>query len=122
MAFLSLSSAVPQLSTGKIRVVGVVEKSRYAAMPDVPTIGETVPGFAMSSWLGVFAPAGTPAGLIARLNETIDKIFGDPAVKEKLANLGLIVTPMSPTAMIAMIKAEIEARGALIKAANIQAQ
>jgi tripartite-type tricarboxylate transporter receptor subunit TctC len=122
MAFLSLSSAVPQLSTGKIRLVALVEKSRYAAMPDVPTIGETVPGFAMSSWLGVFAPAGTPARLIARLNETVDKIFGDPPVKEKLANLGLVVTPMSPAAMTAMIKAEIEARGALIKAANIQAQ
>ena len=73
MAFLSLSSAVPQLPTGKIRIVALVEKTRYAAMPDVPTIGETVPGFEMSSWLGVFAPAGTPAPLIARLNDTIDE-------------------------------------------------
>ncbi|HYI29630.1 MAG TPA: tripartite tricarboxylate transporter substrate-binding protein, partial [Bradyrhizobium sp.] len=87
MAFLSLSSAVPLLPTGKIRIVALVDKSRYAAMPDVPTIGETIPGFEMSSWLGVFAPAGTPAPLIARLNETITNILTDPPVKEKLAAL-----------------------------------
>jgi len=122
MAFLSLSSAVPQLSTGKIRIVALVEKTRYAAMPDVPVIGETVPGFEMSSWLGVFAPAGLAVPLHARLNDTITKIFNDPPVKEKLATLGLVVTPMTPAAMTEMIKAGIEARGALIKAANIQPQ
>ena len=60
MAFLSYSAAAPLIPTGKIKVLAVVEKTRYAAMPDVPTIGETVPGFEMSSWLGFFAPAGTP--------------------------------------------------------------
>jgi tripartite-type tricarboxylate transporter receptor subunit TctC len=122
MAFLSLSSAVPQLTTGKIRIVALVEKSRYAAMPDVPIIGETVPGFEMSSWLGVFAPAGVPAPLIARQNAAITKIFNDPPVKEKLATLGLVVTPMLPAAMTEMIKAGIATRGELIKAANIQPQ
>ena len=57
------------IPTGKIRILAVVEKTRYAAMPDVPTVGETVPGFEMSSWLGLFAPAGTPAPIVARLNE-----------------------------------------------------
>ena len=57
VAFLSLSTAVPHLSTGKIRMLAVVEKTRYAAMPEIPTVAETVPGFEMSSWLGFFAPA-----------------------------------------------------------------
>jgi tripartite-type tricarboxylate transporter receptor subunit TctC len=122
MAFLSLSAAVPQLPSGKIRIVALVEKSRYAAMPEVPTIGETVPGFAMSSWLGVFAPAGVPAPLLARLNEAITKIFNDPPVKEKLAGLGLVVVPMSSAQLADMIKAEVEVRGALIKAAKIEPQ
>jgi tripartite-type tricarboxylate transporter receptor subunit TctC len=120
MAFLSLSTAVPLVATGKIRIVALVEKNRYAAMPDVPTIGETVPGFEMSSWLGVFAPAGTPAPLIARLNDTIQKILTDPPVKEKLAGLGLVVAPVSPAELAAMIKEGHEVRGALVKAANIQ--
>ena len=59
MAFLSLSSAVPQMPSGKIRIVALIDKSRYFAMPHVPTIGETIPGFELSSWLGVFAPAAT---------------------------------------------------------------
>ena len=122
MAFLSLSSTVPHLPTGKIRIVALVEKNRYAAMPDVPTIGETVPGFEMSSWLGVFAPAGTPAPLIARLNETIVKILNDPPVKEKLAGLGLVVGPVTPAELAAMIKAGLAVRGELVKAANIQPQ
>lgn len=122
MAFLSLSSAVPQLPTGKIRIVALVEKNRYAAMPEVPTIGETVPGFEMSSWLGVFAPAGTPASLIARLNDTIQIILNDPPVKDKLAGLGLVVAPVTPEQLAETIKRETDVRGALVKAANIQPQ
>jgi tripartite-type tricarboxylate transporter receptor subunit TctC len=122
MAFLSLSSAVPQLATGKIRIVALVEKTRYAAMPDVPIIGETVPGFEMSSWLGVFAPAGVPASLLTRQNQAITAIFNDPPVKQKLAGLGLVVTSMTPDAMTEMIRSETKVRGELIKAANIQPQ
>jgi len=122
MAFLSLSTAVPLTATGKIRIVALVEKTRYAAMPDVPTVGETVPGFEMTSWLGVFAPAGTPAPLIVRLNETIVKILSDPPVKEKLATLGLVVAPVSPAELAQMIKRDTEVRAALIKAANIEPQ
>ena len=122
MAFLSLSSAVPQLSTGKIRIVALVDKSRYAAMPEVPTIGETIPGFEMSSWLGVFAPAATPAPLVARIGDTITKIFNDPPVKEKLAALGLVVGPITRAELATMIKQDTEVRAALIKAANIQPQ
>src|SRR5882724_11643617 len=96
VAFLSLSSAVPHLNSGKIRIVAVVEKGRYAAMPDIPTIGETVPGFEMSSWVGFFAPAGTPAPLLARLNDAMVKVLTTNAVKEKLATLGLAVAASTP--------------------------
>jgi tripartite-type tricarboxylate transporter receptor subunit TctC len=122
MAFLSLSSAVPLLTSGKIRILAVVEKSRYAGMPDIPTIGETVPGFEMSSWLGFLAPAATPAPLVARLNETIVKILTTEAVKEKLASLGLVVAPTTPAELAAVIKDGLAVRGQLVKAANIQAE
>jgi tripartite-type tricarboxylate transporter receptor subunit TctC len=122
MAFLSLSAAVPLLPSGKIRIVALVDKQRYTAMPEIPTIGETVPGFEMSSWLGVFAPLGTPAPIVARLSSAVTGIFNDPPVVQKLGTLGLVVKPMTPAEMTAMIKSEADARGALIKAANIQAQ
>jgi tripartite-type tricarboxylate transporter receptor subunit TctC len=120
VAFLSLSTAVPHLGSGKIRIVAVVEKSRYAAMPDVPTIGETVPGFEMSSWLGFFAPAGTP--LITRLNEAMVKVLTTDAVKEKLAALGLVVAPSTPAALAATVREGLAVRGELVRAANIQAE
>ena len=122
VAFLSLSTAVPHLTSGKIKIVAVVEKSRYAAMPDVPTIGETVPGFEMSSWLGFFAPAGTPAPLITRLNEAMVKVLTTDAVKEKLASLGLAVAPSTPAALAATIREGLAVRGELVRAANIQAE
>jgi tripartite-type tricarboxylate transporter receptor subunit TctC len=122
VAFLSLSSAVPHLSSGKIRIVAVVEKSRYAAMPDVPTIGETVPGFEMSSWLGFFAPAGTPVPLMTRINEAMVKVLTTDAVKEKLATLGLAVAPSTPAELAAVVREGLAVRGELVKAANIQAE
>ena len=120
MAFLSLSSAVPALPTGKIRILAVVEKSRYSGMPDVPTIAETVPGFEMSSWLGFFAPAGTPQPVIARLNGEIVKIVRSDAVKEKLAALGFSVIGSTPEELAEAVKTGLEQRGQLIKAAGIQ--
>jgi len=122
VAFLSLSTAVPHLASGKIKIVAVVEKARYAAMPDIPTIGETVPGFEMSSWLGFFAPAGTPAPLLARLSEAMVKVLTTDAVKEKLAALGLAVAPSTPAELAAIVKEGLAVRGQLVKAANIQAE
>jgi tripartite-type tricarboxylate transporter receptor subunit TctC len=122
MAFLSLSSAVPHLPTGKLKILALVEKGRYPAMPDIPTVGETVPGFEMSSWLGLFAPAGTPEPLIVRLNEGIIRILTADAVKEKLAGLGLAVAPSTPAELAVLIKDGLAVRGQLVKAANIQAE
>jgi len=119
-AFLSLSAAVPHMNTGKIRIVAVVEKTRYAAMPDIPTVGETVPGFEMSSWLGIFAPAGTPADVIAKLNDGIAKVLTAENVKAKLANLGLVVVAGRPEELANVVKEGLKVRGELVKAAGIQ--
>jgi tripartite-type tricarboxylate transporter receptor subunit TctC len=120
MAFLSLSSAVPLLTTGKIKILAVVEKSRYAGMPNIPTIAETVPGFEMSSWLGFFAPAAMPAPLIARLHDEIVRILKTEAVKDKLASLGFAVTATSRAELASAVKTGLEVRGQLMKSAGIQ--
>jgi tripartite-type tricarboxylate transporter receptor subunit TctC len=120
MAFLSLSAAVPHINTGKIRIVAMVEKTRYAAMPDIPTIGETVPGFEMSSWLGIFAPAGTPADIVAKLNDGIAKVLTVDGVRQKLANLGLVVVAGKPEELANVVKEGLKVRGELVKAAGIK--
>ena len=120
MAFLSYSAAAPLVAAGKIKMLAVVEKTRYAAIPDVPTVADTVPGFEMSSWLGFFAPAGTPAPIVSRLNEELVKILKVDAVKERLGTLGLAVIADSPEALARTVRDGIAVRGELIKTANIQ--
>jgi tripartite-type tricarboxylate transporter receptor subunit TctC len=119
-AFLSLSAAVPHMNTGKIRIIAVVEKTRYSAMPNIPTVGETVPGFEMSSWLGIFAPAGTPPDIVAKLNDGIAKVLNVDAVKQKLGNLGLVVVAGKPEELANVVKDGLKVRGELVKAAGIQ--
>src|SRR5258708_33167509 len=103
VAFLSLSTAVPHLGSGKIKIVAVVEKARYAAMPDIPAIGETVAGFEMSSWVAFFAPAATPAPLVARLNEAMVKGLTSGAREGKLATLGLVGAPRTQAQLAALV-------------------
>ena len=122
MAFLSYSAVAALIPTGKIRVLAVVEKTRYAVMPDVPTVGETVPGFEMSSWLGFFAPAGTPASIVARLHDEIVKILKVDAVKERLAAVGLAVVAGTPEELAETVRNGIAVRGELVKAAKIEPQ
>jgi tripartite-type tricarboxylate transporter receptor subunit TctC len=120
MAFLSLSAVVPHINTNRVRILAMVEKSRYAAMPDIPTIGETVPGFEMSSWIGVFAPAGTPPDIVAKLNDGMVKVLTTDAVKARLATLGLAVIAGKPEDLATVVKDGIRVRGELVKAAGIQ--
>jgi tripartite-type tricarboxylate transporter receptor subunit TctC len=122
MAFLSYSAAAPLIPTGKIRLLAVVEKTRYAAIPDVPTVAETVPGFEISSWLGFFAPAATPAPIVARLHDEIVKILKTDAVKERLAAIGLAVVAGTPDNLAETVRNGIAVRGDLIKAAKIEPQ
>jgi tripartite-type tricarboxylate transporter receptor subunit TctC len=120
VAFLSLSTAVPHLTTGKIKILAVVEKARYQAMPDVPTIGETVPGFEISSWHGIFAPAATPAPVIARLNAAIRDVLMTEGREGEAGVLGVAVATSTPNELADIVKTGLASRGELVKAANIQ--
>ncbi len=120
MAFLSLSAAAPQVASGRLRIIAMVEKTRYAAMPDIPTIGETVPGFEMSSWIGVFAPAGTPRDIVTKLNGSVARILNVPDIKERLATLGLVAVGGKPDELADIVKDGIKIRGELIRSAGIQ--
>ena len=89
LMFDNMPSALPMAKEGKIRAVAQTTAKRSAAAPDVPTVGETVPGFEATTWFAVFAPAGTPKDVVAKINAEMQRVFKLPDVVEKLKSLGL---------------------------------
>ncbi|WP_454693736.1 tripartite tricarboxylate transporter substrate binding protein [Achromobacter aegrifaciens] len=86
LAFDSLVIAQPLIKAGKLRAIAVTGPQRSPAAPDVPTVAETLPGYAMTSWIGVFAPAGTPRPIVERLQQEIARALADPRVREQLVS------------------------------------
>jgi tripartite-type tricarboxylate transporter receptor subunit TctC len=120
MAFLSLSAARQFNDSGQIRIIASVEKARYAETPDIPAIGETVPGFEMSSWVALVAPAHTPPAIVSKLNQETSAILGDHGIQKKLSDLGLAVAGGSPDELEQTIETGLETRGKVIKDAGVQ--
>jgi tripartite-type tricarboxylate transporter receptor subunit TctC len=121
----NLATALPLVREGNIKALAVAGKTRLAALPDIPTVDEAgLPGFYVTTWLGVWAPKGTPQNVIARLNAVIVGALGDPGVVTRLADLGYEIFPrdqQTPEALAAFQKAEIEKWWPIIKAAGIRA-
>jgi tripartite-type tricarboxylate transporter receptor subunit TctC len=84
----SLPSSIAFIKSGKVKVLGVVNEKRVASLPDAPTIGETIKGFGATPWYGVFAPAGTPKDVVAKLHAEISKALDAPDARDKLAAVG----------------------------------
>ena len=100
-------TAVPMAREGTLRALAVTGAKRSAAMPDVPTVAEAgVPGYEFASWHGVFVPAGTPPGVVERLNAELNKIVADPAVRERMAALNIELVGGTSAAFGDFIKAE----------------
>jgi tripartite-type tricarboxylate transporter receptor subunit TctC len=111
----SLPSSISFIKSGRIKVLGTVNEKRVAALPDVPTIGETIPGFGYTPWYGLFAPAGTPKPILAQLHAAVAKALDDPTVKEKLAGVGTEPYRSSPEEFAAMIRREIPRWAQVVK-------
>jgi tripartite-type tricarboxylate transporter receptor subunit TctC len=120
LVFSSLVTVSSQIQAGKLKVLGVTEKTRYAGLPNVPAIAETLPGFEMSSWLGFFGPPNLPAAIVTRLHDSIVKALLAPDVTAKLNAAGLLVVGNTPEQFAAQQKLDYENRGQLIKAIGIQ--
>ncbi len=115
-----MATALPYVKQGKLRAIAVANPQRSSALPDVPTIGETIPGYAASAWYGLFAPAGTPAPVVQQLNTAVTKILNSPAVKEKLLAMGAEASPSTPEEAREFVQAETEKWGKVLKEINIQ--
>lgn len=115
LSFQSMPSAISMVKGGKVRVIGVATKKRVPSLPDVPTIGETLPGFGEDPWYGLLAPAGTPKPILTQLYNEAVKALNDPATKEKLALQGGEVFTLPPDQFAALIKGELPRWEKLVK-------
>jgi tripartite-type tricarboxylate transporter receptor subunit TctC len=118
------SNSLPQVRAGKIKAFAVTAKNRLAAAPEIPTVDEAgLPGLYVSVWFGIWAPKGTPHDIVAKLNAAMQSSLADPAVRQRLADLGQEIVPreqQSPEALAAFHKAEAEKWWPLVKAAGIK--
>lgn len=114
-------SALPLVKSGKLRALAQTSAKRSSAMPDIPTVAESgVQGFVVDSWYAIFAPAGTPAPVIARLNMNIVKAIKDPELNTKLIAAGQDPAPSTPQELDAKLKADIALWTRVVEAAKIK--
>jgi tripartite-type tricarboxylate transporter receptor subunit TctC len=118
----TINSSIGHVRTGRLRALAVSTAKRSDALPDAPTIGDFVPGFEVTSWSGVGVPKKTPAEIIAKLNKEINAALGEPKLKERFAELGAIVSPISSAEFDKFIADETEKWGRVIRGANIRAE
>jgi tripartite-type tricarboxylate transporter receptor subunit TctC len=108
------------IKAGRLRALAVTGATRTQALPDVPTIGEFVPGYEAVGWLGIVAPKDTPAAIIDMVNNAINAGLADPKIKQTIADWGETVLASSPAEFGKFLAAENEKWGKVIRAANIK--
>jgi len=120
LLFEALPPSIPQIRSGQLRALGVTTTTRSPALPDVPTVGEFVPGYEASGWNGLCAPRNTPAEIIDKLNRAVNASLADPAVKARLADLGATTLGGSAADFGKLIAEETEKWRKVIRAGNIK--
>jgi tripartite-type tricarboxylate transporter receptor subunit TctC len=118
--FGNVTASIEHIRSGALRALAVTTAAQSGALPHVPTVGETVPGYEASGWFAVGVPKGTPTEIIEKLNKEINAGLSDPTIKSRLADLGSTVLPLSPADLGKLVTEETEKWGKVIRAANIK--
>jgi tripartite-type tricarboxylate transporter receptor subunit TctC len=118
----AMPNSLQHIQRGALRALAVTNAKRSHVVPDVPTIGESIPGFAVDGWIGVGVPSGTPAEVIAILNREINAGLADPAVRTRLIELGATPFAHTPAEFGAYVAAETEKWGKVVRSAGLKAQ
>lgn len=113
--FAPLVEVLTYVESGKLRALGVTTKARAARLPNVPAIGEALPGFEVALWNGIFAPAGTPPAIVDKLAAAVRKVAQDPAFRKTLADQGSTAVGSTPAEFKKVVHEEIEKAGKLVK-------
>jgi tripartite-type tricarboxylate transporter receptor subunit TctC len=118
--FEGITSSIEYVRAGKLRALAVTSATRWAALPDIPGVGEFVPGYEAIGWFGLGSPKNTPAEIIDTLNREINAGLADPTMKARIADLGGSPMPMTPTDFGKFIADETEKWAKVIRTANIK--
>jgi tripartite-type tricarboxylate transporter receptor subunit TctC len=122
MAFDAVPTSIEHVRAGRVRALAVASPARLDVLPDIPTVAETLPGFAASGWCGLCAPKGTPADIVDRLNREVNAALADSGVMARLAGIGAIAFATSPGEFTKFIAEETEKWGKVIKFAGIKVE
>jgi tripartite-type tricarboxylate transporter receptor subunit TctC len=120
--FGPIPASIGYIRTDKLRALAVTSAMRSEALPDIPTVGDFVPGYEASGWVGIGAHKNTPAEIVDKLNKDISAILADPMMKARLADLGAVPMPMTPAEFEKLIADETDKWAKVIRAANIKAE
>jgi len=119
LMFDNMPPSLPHIQAGKLRALAVTTAVRSEALPDVPTVAETVPGYEASAYYGMSAPKGTPPEIIEKLNKEINAALADPKVKARLAELGGMLIPGTPADFGKLVADETDKWAKVIKAGGV---
>ena len=120
--FDNLPGSMPQIKAGRIRALGVTTKERVASIPDVPAIGETVPGYEVSVWFGISGPKGMPPDIVKKLNAAVNAVLAKAELKARFHDLGGEVMPMSPAEFGKLIADETAKWAKVVKSAGLKVE
>lgn len=107
---------------GKLKVIAVTSKERVPSMPNVPTVGETIPGYEFYSWYALYGPAGLPRDITTRLNAEVNKALASPELRDKLIPQGLLLTPGTTAEFVAFQQEDMARAAKIIREGNIRAE
>ena len=116
--FTPASEVVPYIQSKRVRPIAVSSAQRITQFPELPTVAETVPGYELTSWMGTFAPAGTPKAIVDRLNAELKKAVADPAVASNLSSQTLDPMHLTPEEFAKLIRADYDKFGQIVKASG----
>jgi tripartite-type tricarboxylate transporter receptor subunit TctC len=122
MIFATMPTVLPMVKAGRLRAIAVIGPQRSPALPDTPAVAESLPGFEVSNWIGLFAPAGTTPEIVARLNAEVQKIMRSPEIEKRLEAEGAKFIPTTPQSFAAFQRAEAEKWARAIRDANIKVE
>ena len=117
--FDGIPSSMLHIRAGRLRAIAVTSLERVPTLPEIPTVAETIPGFEANGWFAVFAPAGTPQDVVAKLNSEINKVLAIPEVKRRYADLGAITVGGPPEKLRDQVKAELDKWSELVRVTNM---